>query len=103
MLKGHPKGLLVAFFANMGERFGFYTMIAIFNLFMQAKYGYNAAVAGQIYGIFLGLVYFLPLLGGIIADKALGYGKTISLGLVIMFVGYFLLAIPTNMNTPSQG
>jgi POT family proton-dependent oligopeptide transporter len=99
MLKGHPKGLLVAFFANMGERFGFYTMIAIFNLFMQAKYGYNAAVAGQIYGVFLGLVYFLPLLGGIIADKVLGYGKTISVGLIVMFVGYFLLAIPTNMNT----
>jgi POT family proton-dependent oligopeptide transporter len=99
MLKGHPKGLLVAFFANMGERFGFYTMIAIFNLFMQAKYGYNAAVAGQIYGVFLGLVYFLPLLGGIIADRALGYGKTISIGLIVMFLGYFLLAIPTSMNT----
>jgi len=99
MLKGHPKGLLVAFFANMGERFGFYTMIAIFNLFMQAKYGYNAAVAGQIYGIFMALVYFLPLFGGIIADKAFGYGKTISVGLVVMFLGYFLLAIPSNMNS----
>lgn len=99
MLKGHPRGLLVAFFANMGERFGFYTMIAIFNLFMQAKYGYNAAVAGQIYGVFLGLVYFLPLIGGIVADRTLGYGKTISVGLIVMFAGYFLLAIPTTMNT----
>jgi POT family proton-dependent oligopeptide transporter len=99
MLKGHPKGLLVAFFANMGERFGFYTMIAIFNLFLQAKYGYNAAEAGQIYGIFLFFVYFLPLLGGIIADKVLGYGKTISIGLVVMFIGYFLLAMPTTMNS----
>jgi len=99
MLKGHPNGLIVAFFANMGERFGFYTMIAIFNLFLQAKYGYDAAVAGQIYGVFMGLVYFLPLLGGILADRALGYGKTISIGLIIMFLGYFLLAIPTNMSS----
>ncbi len=93
MFSEHPKGLFVAFFANMGERFGFYTMIAIFNLFLQAKYGYNAAEAGQIYGIFLFFVYFLPLFGGIIADKVLGYGKTISIGLVVMFAGYFLLAI----------
>ncbi|MQY79491.1 MAG: MFS transporter, partial [Bacteroidetes bacterium] len=99
MFSEHPKGLFVAFFANMGERFGFYTMIAIFNLFLQAKYGYNAAEAGQIYGIFLFFVYFLPLFGGIIADKVLGYGKTISIGLVVMFAGYFLLALPTTMNS----
>lgn len=99
MLKQHPKGLFVAFFANMGERFGFYTMIAIFVLFLQAKYGYSAAEASQIYGTFLAFVYFLPLLGGYIADKFLGYGKTISIGLVVMFIGYFLLAIPTTMNS----
>jgi len=99
MFSEHPKGLFVAFFANMGERFGFYTMIAIFNLFLQAKYGYNAAEAGQIYGIFLFFVYFLPLFGGIIADRVLGYGKTISIGLVVMFAGYSLLALPTTMNS----
>ncbi|MBW1853987.1 MAG: peptide MFS transporter [Deltaproteobacteria bacterium] len=99
MLKQHPKGLFVAFFANMGERFGFYTMIAIFVLFLQAKYGYTAAQAGQIYGTFLAFVYFLPLLGGFLADKFLGYGKTISIGLVVMFIGYFLLAIPTTMDS----
>jgi POT family proton-dependent oligopeptide transporter len=95
MLKNHPKGLLVAFFANMGERFGYYTMLAIFTLFLQAKYGYSAATATQIFSIFLAAVYFMPLFGGIIADKVLGYGKTISIGLVVMFVGYFLLAIPS--------
>jgi POT family proton-dependent oligopeptide transporter len=98
MLKGHPKGLLVAFFANMGERFGFYTMVAIFILFLQAKYGMNAAAASQVYGIFMFFVYFFPLLGGFVADRLLGFGKTISIGLVVMFIGYMMLATPTPMN-----
>ena len=98
MLKGHPRGLLVAFFANMGERFGYYTMIAIFVLFMQAKYGFEYAIASQYFGIFLACVYFLPLFGGIIADRLLGYGKTISLGLIVMFTGYLMIAIPTTMD-----
>ncbi len=98
MLKGHPKGLLVAFFANMGERFGYYTMIAIFVLFLQAKYGFEYAIASQYFGIFLACVYFLPLFGGIIADRLLGYGKTISLGLIVMFTGYLMIAIPTSMD-----
>jgi len=99
MFKGHPKGLIVAFFANMGERFGFYTMVAIFVLFMQAKYGMNAAAASRVYGTFMACVYFFPLFGGIIADKVLGYGKTISMGLVVMFIGYLLLALPSAMGT----
>ena len=94
MLKGHPRGLFVAFFANMGERFGYYTMLAIFVLYLQAKYGFSATEAGAYYGGFLFGIYFLPLLGGIIADKVLGYGKTITLGTIIMFIGYLLLAIP---------
>src|SRR4030043_2376268 len=98
MLKGHPKGLLVAFFANMGERFGYYTMLAIFVLFMQAKYGFEYRIASQYFGIFLACVYFMPFFGGIIADRFLGYGKTISLGLVIMLIGYLLIAIPTSMD-----
>jgi proton-dependent oligopeptide transporter, POT family len=99
MFKGHPKGLFVAFFANMGERFGFYTMVSIFVLFMQAKYGLSAAAAGSIYATFLVGVYTFPLLGGFLADRFLGYGRTISLGLVVMFIGYILLALPTMMNT----
>ncbi len=98
MLKGHPKGLFVAFFANMGERFGFYTMVAIFILFLQAKYGMNAAAASQVYGIFMFFVYFFPLIGGLVADRVLGFSKTISIGLVVMFIGYMMLATPTPMN-----
>jgi len=99
MFKGHPKGLFVAFFANMGERFGFYTMISIFVLFMQAKYGMSAAAAGSLYATFLVGVYIFPLLGGFLADRFLGYGRTISLGIVVMFIGYIMLALPTAMNT----
>ena len=99
MFKGHPKGLFVAALANMGERFGYYTMIAIFTLFIQAKYGFDAARTSHIYAIFLVFVYFLPLLGGIIADRLLGYGRTVTLGIIIMFIGYLLLSVPTKFGT----
>jgi POT family proton-dependent oligopeptide transporter len=94
MFKGHPKGLFVAFFANMGERFGYYTMLAIFVLYLQAKFGWSTAETGRVYGLFLFGIYFMPLFGGFIADKVLGYGKTIIFGTIIMFIGYSLLALP---------
>ncbi len=93
MFKGHPKGLYALALANTGERFGYYTMLAIFVLFLQAKFGFNEAQAGNIYGIFLGCVYFMPLIGGILADR-LGYGKMVRAGIVVMFLGYLLLAVP---------
>ncbi|RPH33237.1 MAG: MFS transporter [Bacteroidales bacterium] len=99
MFKNHPKGLIVLAIANMGERFGYYTMLAILALYMQAKFGLSSSSTSIIYGTFLALVYFLPLFGGIIADKVLGYGRTILLGIIVMFCGYFLLAIPTEPNT----
>ncbi|MFO7980370.1 MAG: peptide MFS transporter [Candidatus Aminicenantes bacterium] len=94
MLKEHPKGLFVAFFANMGERFGFYTMLAIFVYYIQAKFGYTATQAGAVYGTFLFGIYFFPLLGGWLADRVIGYGKTITLGTVLMFLGYGLMSLP---------
>ncbi len=102
MLKGQPKGLFVLALANMGERFGYYTMLAIFVLYMQAKFGYSSDYTSTIFGIFLSLVYFLPLFGGLLADKVLGYGKTIALGIVVMFAGYFCLAIPTGADLSGQ-
>ncbi|MBN2494727.1 MAG: MFS transporter [Deltaproteobacteria bacterium] len=97
MLKGHPKGLAVLFFANMGERFGYYTMLSIFVLYLQENFGWDAKTAGLVYGYFLFGIYFMPLLGGFLADKVLGYGKTVALGTVIMTLGYALLAVPTDM------
>jgi POT family proton-dependent oligopeptide transporter len=99
MFKAHPKGLPVAFFANMGERFGFYTMVSIFVLFLQAKYGMTPGQTGFMYATFMFFVYFFPLLGGFLADRFLGYGRTISLGLAVMFIGYLLLALPTKFQT----
>lgn len=96
MFKGHPKGLYVFLFANMGERFGYYTMIAIFTLFLQAKFGMTAKEAGHIYGLFLFGIYFIPLIGGFLADKVLGFGKTITLGIILMILGYTLLANTSN-------
>ena len=102
MFKGHPKGLFILSLANMGERFGYYTMLAIFVLFIQAKFGFTSSQTSDIFGIFLAAVYFLPLFGGIIADKWLGYGKTIVIGITVMFIGYFLLAIPTGTDLAAK-
>ena len=98
MFKGHPKGLYALALANTGELFGYYTMLAIFVLFLQAKFGYNEAQAGNIYGIFLGCVYFMPLIGGMLADR-FGYGKMVKTGIVVMFLGYLLLAVPMATTT----
>jgi POT family proton-dependent oligopeptide transporter len=94
MLKNHPKGLLVAFFSNMGERFGFYTMMAILVLFLQAKFGLPAARAGEIYSWFYFSIYALALLGGIMADSTRKYKLVILVGIIIMFAGYIIMAIP---------
>ena len=98
MFEGQPKGLYALALANTGERFGYYTMLAVFVLFLQANFGFSAAAAGTIYSTFLGLVYFMPLFGGIAADK-LGYGKMVTIGITIMFLGYLLLALPLGANT----
>ena len=98
MFEGQPKGLYALALANTGERFGYYTMLAIFTLFLQAKFGYTAAETSTIFASFLAFVYFMPLVGGILADKV-GYGKMVTSGIVIMFFGYVLLAIPTASST----
>ncbi|MBQ8070782.1 MAG: peptide MFS transporter [Bacteroidales bacterium] len=98
MFKNQPKGLFALALANTGERFGYYTMLAIFLLFLQAKFGFTAAAAGQFYAIFLAAVYFMPVIGGWLADK-IGYGKCVVTGVSIMFLGYVLLAIPTDAFT----
>ena len=94
MFKGHPKGLYVAFFANMGERFGFYTMMGILVFYLTAKFGMPEENAGLVYSIFYGSIYGLALVGGIIADKTRNYKGTIYVGLVTMLAGYVLMAIP---------
>lgn len=94
MFKGHPKGLYVAFFANMGERFGFYTMMACLVFFLQAKFGLSADEAGGHYSNFYFAIYALALIGGIIADKTKKYKGVIFFGILVMLIGYIMMATP---------
>lgn len=84
--------------ANTGERFGYYTMLAVFLLFLQANFGWSVATSTTVYSAFLMLVYFLPILGGAIADK-IGYGKCVTMGIFVMFLGYLFLAVPAGNQT----
>lgn len=98
MFEGQPKGLYALALANTGERFGYYTMIAVFALFLRENFGLTPGTAGIIYSTFLGLVYFMPLFGGMLADK-FGFGKMVTLGIMIMFGGYLLLSLPLGGET----
>ncbi|NUQ82758.1 MAG: peptide MFS transporter [Bacteroidetes bacterium] len=99
MFQGHPKGLYVLFFTEMWERFGFYTMVAIFVFYLGAAFGWDSQQVTNVWGIFMAAVYFTPIIGGWIADNYLGYGRTIVIGAITLGIGYALLAIPTNSLT----
>ena len=94
MFKNQPSGLYVLALANTGERFGYYTMLAIFLFYLQAKFGFDAQWTGQIFSIFLALVYFMPLVGGWLADKW-SFSKCVVSGIAVMFIGYALISAPT--------
>ncbi len=94
MFKNHPKGLLLAALSNMGERFGYYIMNAVLVLFLCSKFGLSDETSGVIGSVFLAAIYVLSLPGGVIADRTRNYKGTISWGLVIMALGYAILAIP---------
>jgi len=98
MFENQPKGLFALALANTGERFGYYTMIAVFALFLRANFGLTPGMAGTIYSSFLMFVYFFPLIGGIMADK-FGFGKMVTTGIIIMFLGYLLLSVPLGGDT----
>ena len=98
MFKGHPKGLYALALANTGERFGYYTMLAVFALFLRENFGLDSGTAGAIYSTFLGLVYFMPLIGGMMADK-FGFGRMVTTGIMVMFGGYLLLSAPLGGET----
>ena len=93
MFEGQPKGLWALALANTGERFGYYTMLAVFILFLQANFGWTSGTAGTVYSSFLACVYFLPIIGGAAADKW-GYSKMVTIGIFVMFLGYLLLSLP---------
>ena len=94
MFKNHPKGLIPAALSNMGERFGYYIMNAVLVLFLCSKFGLSDETSGIIYSCFYAGIYILSLVGGYIADKTQNYKGTIIKGLVIMSLGYGILAVP---------
>ena len=101
MFKNQPAGLYVLSLANTGERFGYYTMLAIFLLYRQRKFGFDSTVSGQIYAIFLALVYFMPLIGGWVADKW-SFNKCVVTGVVVMFAGYAVMSVPTDIRSTAS-
>lgn len=102
-MRQHPAGLPFLFFTEMWERFGYYLMIGIFFLYMTdtqaGGLGFERATASDIYGTFIALVYVTPFVGGLLADRVLGYRRSIVLGGTLMGIGYLLLAIPNNLTT----
>ncbi len=99
MLKRHPRGLVFLFFTEMWERVGFYTLIAILVLYMDKRLGFADARKGDIYGLFLALCYFMPLLGGWLGDRVLGRRVTVRIGAALMAAGYVGLAVSSAART----
>ena len=102
MFKSHPKGLITASLSNMGERFGYYIMNAVLLLFLCSKFGLSDGVSGVIYSVIYSAIYILSLVGGIIADRTQNYKGTIQKGLIIMALGYILLAIPITATSTNE-
>ena len=98
MFENQPKGLWALALANTGERFGYYTMLAVFLLYLQANFGFETGLASTILSSFLMMVYFFPIIGGIAADK-FGFGRMVTTGIFIMFIGYLVLSLPLGKDT----
>lgn len=96
MTKNHPKALPYLFFSEMWERFGYYLMIGIFTLYLKDAadgFGMNEKEASDLYGTFIALVFLTPFVGGLLADRLLGYRKSIVIGGILMGIGYCVMAI----------
>ncbi len=97
MALGHPKGLFPLFFTEMWERLAFYTMLAVLLLYAtdaeRGGLGLTDSQGNEIYGLYLAFVYFTPFLGGMIADRYLGYRKAVILGGALMVAGLLSMSI----------
>src|SRR3954469_9838304 len=88
----HPEGLYVLFFTEMWERFSYYGMRALLMLYMLKGLKMRQADASSVYGTYTSLVYLTPFFGGMLADRKLGYKRSIVLGGTLMMIGHFLMA-----------
>lgn len=96
MIKKHPKALPFLFLSEMWERFGYYLVIGIFTLYLKdavGGFGMTEAEASDLYGTFIGFVFLTPFIGGLLADRVLGYRLSVIIGGILMSCGYFFLSI----------
>ncbi|HPF36534.1 MAG TPA: peptide MFS transporter [Candidatus Krumholzibacteria bacterium] len=95
--KGQPAGLRALFMTEMWERLGFYLMLGILLLYItdteRGGLGFTTKLAAEIYGTYMAFVYFTPFLGGMIADRFLGFRRSVFIGGLLMAGGYFSLGI----------
>src|SRR5438034_11339866 len=89
----HPSGLYVLFFTEMWERYSFYSIMAILSLYMNEALHFDIAHVGRIYGLYTSGVYFLPLADELLADRLLGFNRSIIIGVVLMVFVYIVLAL----------
>ncbi|MFN5147925.1 MAG: peptide MFS transporter [Flavobacteriia bacterium] len=92
----HPRALPYLFFSEMWERFGYYLMIGIFTLYLKDAvdgFGMTEAEASDLYGTFIAFVFLTPFIGGLLADRVLGYRRSITIGGILMGVGYCLMSV----------
>lgn len=90
-LRSHPRGLFILFFAEMWERFSYYGMRSLLVLYLTQHFLFQQAEAGKIYGSYTSLVYLLPLIGGVLADRFLGTRKAVAFGALLLVAGHFLM------------
>ncbi len=96
MKKSHPKALPFLFFSEMWERFGYYLMIGIFTLYLKDTvngFSMSEAEASDLYGTFIAFVFLTPFIGGLLADRVLGYRRSITMGGIMMGIGYCLMSV----------
>ncbi len=87
----HPRGLYVLFFTELWERYSFYSLMAILTLYMDEQLRFPRSVSAQVYGAYIAAVYFVPLAGGALADRWLGFYRAVVAGAVLMGIGQFVL------------
>ncbi len=92
ILKNHPKGLIILFFAEMWERFSYYGMRGILIFYLTQHFLFDDETASATYGSYTSLVYLLPLIGGIVADRYIGTRKAIAFGALLLVAGHGLMA-----------
>jgi POT family proton-dependent oligopeptide transporter len=93
LTRNHPRGLFILFFAEMWERFSYYGMRGLLIFFMTQHFLFEDGVAQRQYGAYTSLVYLLPLIGGLLADRYLGTRKAIAFGAILLVLGHFTMGI----------